>query len=238
MRVEIASVRHRTLRQFAHLWLKRERACGGLPRMSDWMFLDSFTRSSQIAASAVRAGLRCRANWQSGCANSHIKCFSVRKREPMKFKSTATTICVPLYNGFIPEANASFLSNEEALVKPVTDNPLAAGQPAPLNANMKSEVRKLVELLKLDPGYPTSKDPLVLYVPAGHRPCNENRRFTRLRTPHPPSSSWHGTCSWETGSLHTRTRRCRRPRAWRAHGAGQRPHPSLRSSRYRRNRSR
>jgi hypothetical protein len=64
----------------------------------------------------------------------------------MKFKSAATTICVPLYNGFLPEANASFLSNEEALVKPVTDNPLAAGQPAPLNANMKSEVRKVAEV--------------------------------------------------------------------------------------------
>ncbi len=65
----------------------------------------------------------------------------------------------------IPEANASFLSNEEALVKLITDKSVdvvvvAAGQPAPLIANMKPEAQKLIKLLKFDPDHATSKVPL------------------------------------------------------------------------------
>lgn len=71
----------------------------------------------------------------------------------------------------IPEANASFLSNEEALVKLVTDKTVdvvvvAAGQPAPLIANMKPEAQKLIKLLKFDPEHPSSKTPLGTYTPA------------------------------------------------------------------------
>jgi len=75
----------------------------------------------------------------------------------MKFnRPPSRDLRAALYSS-IPEANASFLSNEEALVKPVTDKSVAAGQPAPLNANMKPEVQKLIELLKFDPDYRTSK---------------------------------------------------------------------------------
>jgi TRAP transporter TAXI family solute receptor len=71
----------------------------------------------------------------------------------------------------IPEANASFLSNEEALVKLVTDKSVdvvvvAAGQPAPLIANMKPEAQKLIKLLKFDPEHPASKVPLGTYTSA------------------------------------------------------------------------
>ena len=76
-----------------------------------------------------------------------------------------------MYGGPIPEANASFLSNEEALVKLITDKSVdvvvvAAGQPAPLIANMKSEAQKFIKLLKFDPNHPSSKEPLTVYSPA------------------------------------------------------------------------
>ena len=73
-----------------------------------------------------------------------------------------------MFNGPIPEANASFLSNEEALVKLITDKTVdvvvvAAGQPAPLIANMKPEAQKFIKLLKFDPNHPSSKLPLTVY---------------------------------------------------------------------------
>ena len=76
-----------------------------------------------------------------------------------------------MFGGPIPEANASYLSNEEALVKLVTDKSVdvvvvAAGQPAPLVANMKPEAQKLIKLLKFDPAHATSRLPLTTYTPA------------------------------------------------------------------------
>ncbi|MFZ4538490.1 TAXI family TRAP transporter solute-binding subunit [Propionivibrio sp.] len=76
-----------------------------------------------------------------------------------------------MFNGPIPEANDSFLSNEEALLKLITDKSVdvvvvAAGQPAPIIANMKPEAKKLIKLLKFDPNHPTSKLPLTVYKPA------------------------------------------------------------------------
>jgi TRAP transporter TAXI family solute receptor len=76
-----------------------------------------------------------------------------------------------MFGGPIPEANASYLSNEEALVKLVTDKSVdvvvvAAGQPAPLIANMKPEAQKLIKLLKFDPEHPSAKTPLTTYAPA------------------------------------------------------------------------
>jgi hypothetical protein len=73
-----------------------------------------------------------------------------------------------MFNGPIPEANASFHSNEEALVKLIGDKSVdvvivAAGQPAPLIANMKPEAQKYIKLLKFDPDHPTSKAPLTVY---------------------------------------------------------------------------
>jgi TRAP-type uncharacterized transport system substrate-binding protein len=76
-----------------------------------------------------------------------------------------------MFDRAIPEANDSFLSNEEALVKLITDKSVdvvvvAAGQPAPLIANMKPEAQKLIKLLKFDPEHPTSKVPLTTYSSA------------------------------------------------------------------------
>ena len=71
----------------------------------------------------------------------------------------------------MPEANSLPFSNEEALVKLVTDKSVdvvvvAAGQPAPLVANMKPEAQKLIKLLKFDPAHATSRLPLTTYAPA------------------------------------------------------------------------
>ena len=76
-----------------------------------------------------------------------------------------------MFNGPIPDANATFLSNEEALVKLISDKSIdvavvAAGQPAPLVANMKPEAQKLIKFLKFDPAHPSSKLPLTVYTPA------------------------------------------------------------------------
>jgi len=73
-----------------------------------------------------------------------------------------------MFKGPIPEANASYLSNEEALVKLIGDKTVdvvvvAAGQPAPLIANMKPEAQKYIKLLKFDPAHPSSKLPLTVY---------------------------------------------------------------------------
>ena len=81
------------------------------------------------------------------------------------------TVYRMMFNGPIPEPNASYLAMEEALVKLVTDKTVdvvavAAGQPSPLVANMKPEAQKLIKLLKFDPNHPASKGPLTTYKPA------------------------------------------------------------------------
>jgi len=73
-----------------------------------------------------------------------------------------------MFKGPIPEAQASFLPNQEALVKLIGDKSVdvvvvAAGQPAPLIANMKPEAQKFIKLLKFDPNHPSSKLPLTVY---------------------------------------------------------------------------
>jgi len=73
-----------------------------------------------------------------------------------------------MFDAPIPEANASFYSNEEALLKLIGDKSVdvvvvAAGQPAPLIANMKPEAQQYIKLLKFDPEHPTSKAPLMVY---------------------------------------------------------------------------
>jgi len=76
-----------------------------------------------------------------------------------------------MFNGPVPEANATFLSNEEALVKLISDKSVdvvvvASGQPAPIIANMKPEAQKFIKLLKFDPNHPSSKAALSVYAPA------------------------------------------------------------------------
>lgn len=81
-----------------------------------------------------------------------------------------------MFNRPIPEANASYLSNEDALVKLITDKTVdvvvvAAGQPAPLIANMRPEAQKFIKLLKFDPAHPSSRLPLTVYT---HSVINAN----------------------------------------------------------------
>jgi TRAP transporter TAXI family solute receptor len=76
-----------------------------------------------------------------------------------------------MFEGPMPDANASYIANAEALVKLITDKSIdvavvAAGQPAPIIANMKPEAQKYIKLLKFDPSHPASKQPLKIYSPA------------------------------------------------------------------------
>ena len=69
----------------------------------------------------------------------------------------------------IPEANDSFLSNADALVKLISDESVdvvvvAAGQPAPLISNMRPEAQRFIKLLKFDPTHPSAKAPLTIYT--------------------------------------------------------------------------
>lgn len=71
----------------------------------------------------------------------------------------------------MPEASASYLPNQEALTKLITDQSIdvavvAAGQPAPILANMKPEAQKFIKLLKFDPQHPSSAKPLTVYAPS------------------------------------------------------------------------
>ena len=84
---------------------------------------------------------------------------------------TTTTLYRLMYNAPIPQANASFLNNEDALVKLITDKSVdvvavIAGQPAKLLVDMKPEARKLIKLLKFDPSQPSSQAALKTYVAA------------------------------------------------------------------------
>jgi TRAP transporter TAXI family solute receptor len=81
------------------------------------------------------------------------------------------TLYKMMFGGAMPEANASYLPNAEALVKLITDRSVdvavvAAGQPAPIIANMKPEAQKFIKLLKFDPAHPSSKSALSIYAPA------------------------------------------------------------------------
>lgn len=81
------------------------------------------------------------------------------------------TLYKMMFNATVPEANASYLSNADALVKLIGDKSVdvvvvAAGQPAPIVANMKPEAQKLIKFLKFDPANPASKAALKVYAPA------------------------------------------------------------------------
>src|SRR5207244_10585277 len=78
------------------------------------------------------------------------------------------TLYKMMFNTTIPEANASYYPNDQALIKLITDRSIdvavvAAGQPAPIIANMKPEAQKFIKLLKFDPNHPASKLPLTVY---------------------------------------------------------------------------
>lgn len=84
---------------------------------------------------------------------------------------SATTLYQQMFGAVLPEAHASYLSNEEALVKLTGDKSIdvvvvVAGQPAKLLVDMKPEARQLVKLLKFDRRQPASEAALQTYFPA------------------------------------------------------------------------
>ena len=84
---------------------------------------------------------------------------------------TSATLYRLMFGEPMSEANATYLSNEEALVKLITDKTvdvvaLVLGQPAKLLADMKPEARQHIKLLKFDPNHPSSKAALKTYFPA------------------------------------------------------------------------
>ncbi len=87
---------------------------------------------------------------------------------------SATTIFRQMFGAPIAEANSSYLSNEEALVKLTIDKTIdvvvvVAGQPAKLLVDMKPEARQLIKLLKFDAEQPASKTALQTYFAANVR---------------------------------------------------------------------
>ena len=84
---------------------------------------------------------------------------------------SATTIYKQLFGAPPQEGRTSYLSNEDALVKLVSDKTVdvavvVAGQPAKLLVDMKPDARKLIKLLKFDPTHPLSAQALKTYFPA------------------------------------------------------------------------
>jgi TRAP transporter TAXI family solute receptor len=84
---------------------------------------------------------------------------------------TTTTLYRLMFKAPLPESNASFLSNEDALVKLISSDSLdvvavIAGQPAKLLVDMKPEARELIRLLKFDPNDASSRAALQTYFPA------------------------------------------------------------------------
>jgi TRAP transporter TAXI family solute receptor len=81
---------------------------------------------------------------------------------------TTTTLYRLMFGEAINDANASFLSNEDALAKLVTDKTIdvvaiIAGQPAKLLVDMKPEARQYIRLLKFAPDTPASAAALRTY---------------------------------------------------------------------------
>jgi TRAP transporter TAXI family solute receptor len=90
---------------------------------------------------------------------------------------TSATLYHAMFGGAMPEASTSYLSNEEALAKLVTDQTVdvvavIAGQPAKLLVDMKPESRKLIKLLKFDPGHASSEAVLKTYFSTSVRASN------------------------------------------------------------------
>ena len=81
---------------------------------------------------------------------------------------TSATLYRLMFGSPLPPVGASYLSNEEALVKLVTDKSLdvvaiVAGQPAKLLADMTPESRKLIKLLRFDSRHASSEAVLKTY---------------------------------------------------------------------------
>lgn len=81
---------------------------------------------------------------------------------------TTTTLYRAMFGAPIPEDKATFLSNEDALVKLITERSIdvvavVAGQPAKLLTDMKPESKQYIKLLKFDRDHMTSAGALKTY---------------------------------------------------------------------------
>lgn len=90
---------------------------------------------------------------------------------------TSATLYRLMFGEPLPDASATYLANEEALVKLVTDKTIdvvavVAGQPAKLLVDMKPEARQRIKLLKFDASHPASKAVLKTYFQATVRASN------------------------------------------------------------------
>lgn len=90
---------------------------------------------------------------------------------------TSATLYRLMFDEPMGDASVSYLPNEEALAKLVTDKTVdvvavVAGQPAKLLVDMQPESRQLIKLLKFDPKHPSSEAALKTYFPASVRASN------------------------------------------------------------------
>ena len=84
---------------------------------------------------------------------------------------TTVTLYRQMFGTTIPESKVTHLTNEDALVKLITDKTIdvvavIAGQPAKLLADMKPEAKELLKLLKFDASNPVGRAALKTYFPA------------------------------------------------------------------------
>jgi TRAP transporter TAXI family solute receptor len=87
---------------------------------------------------------------------------------------SATTLYRQMFGEPMKEANATYVSNEEALIKLTTDKSvdvviIVAGQPAKLFVDMKPEARQYIKLLSLDESAKESARATQTYFPAAIR---------------------------------------------------------------------
>ena len=87
---------------------------------------------------------------------------------------TSATLYRLMFDEPMGDSSVSYLPNEEALAKLVTDKTIdvvavVAGQPAKLLVDMQPESRQLIKLLKFDPKHPSSEAALKTYFPASVR---------------------------------------------------------------------
>ena len=96
---------------------------------------------------------------------------------------SATTLYRQMFGVAIPDADASYLPNEEALIKLTGDKSIdvvviVAGQPAKLLADMTPAARQLIKLLKFDASKPESQAALKTYFPVTVRASSYPKLLT------------------------------------------------------------
>jgi len=94
-----------------------------------------------------------------------------RGRDGQRHGTDLGTLYRLMFDRNLPEPGTTYMSNEEALVKLISDKSIdvvaiVAGQPAKLLVDMKPEARQLIKLLKVDPDHPTTQAALKTYFSA------------------------------------------------------------------------